>query len=87
MVQPMTSYRVEGTRSAVHAGGMLAAPPQGVRRRSWSAPEIFRRLLTAIVNGSDHPCWRTDDASSQLALLPPREINRLLDSGRVVTKG
>jgi hypothetical protein len=56
-------------------------------QRVASSPRtIFRRLLTAIVNGSDHPCWQTHNASTQLALLPPREQNRLLNSGRVTRK-
>ena len=86
MALAKTSYPQQGTRKASPPVGMLAVPRQPVRRRNRSAPKIFGRLLTAIVNGSDHPCWRTNDASSQLALLPPREINRLLDSGRVTRK-
>ena len=50
------------------------------------ASTIFRRLPTTIVNGSDHACWQTHDASTQPALLPPREQNRLLNSGRVTRK-
>jgi hypothetical protein len=65
---------------------MLAVPRRRLRRRAWSTRKIFGRLLTAIVNGSDHPCWQTNDELTQLAVLPPRAINRLLDSGRVATK-
>jgi hypothetical protein len=65
---------------------MLAVPSQQVRRRNSSARTIFGRLLAAIINGSDLPCWQTNDASTQLAMLPRRELNRLLDSGRVTTK-
>ena len=63
-------------------------PIQRVRRHNSPVHTIFRRLLTAIVNGSDHPCWQTHDASTltELALLPPREQNRLLNSGRVTNK-
>ena len=45
--------------------------------------DAWRRFLVAVVNGSDHACWRATDATTQLGLLPPREQNRLLDSGQV----
>jgi hypothetical protein len=86
MALARTSYPVQGTRNASHPIGMLAVRAQRVCRRNPSARTIFRRLLAAVINGSDHPCWQTNDASTQLAMLPPRELNRLLDSGRVTTK-
>jgi hypothetical protein len=86
LAQASTSYRAQGTKHVSHTSGPLAVPFQWVRRHNLPARTIFRRLLTAIVNGSDHPCWQTNDASTQLALLPPREQNRLLDSGRVTRK-
>ena len=52
---------------AQHTSGPLAVPFQWVRRRNSPARTIFRRLLTAIVNGSDHPCWRSDPASARAA--------------------
>jgi hypothetical protein len=57
-----------------------------LRRDDSSARTIFRRLLAAIVNGSDNPCWQTNDVPTQLALLPPQAQKRLLDSGRVTTR-
>jgi hypothetical protein len=86
MAQASTSYRAWGTKPASHTIGPLAVPFQWVHRHNSPARAIFRRLLTAIVNGSDHPCWQTQDAATQLALLPPREQKRLLDSGRVTNK-
>jgi hypothetical protein len=83
MAQATTSYRGWRTKNASHTIGPLAVPFQWARRHNSPARTIFRRLLTAIVNGSDHPCWQTHDASTQLALLPRREQKRLLDSGRV----
>jgi hypothetical protein len=79
------------THSVQEAGnvpaGTLFVSSQRVRRRHQSARTMFRRLLAAVVNGSEHPCWRSHDAFTHLALLPPREVNRLLDSGRVTRKG
>src|SRR5262249_19780548 len=86
MALARTTYPVQGTTNSSHPVGTLAIRSQRVRRRNSSARTIFRRLLAAIVNGSDHPCWQTNDASTQLAMLPPRELSRLLDSGRVTTK-
>ena len=84
MVLARTSYRVWGTTHAPHAIGSPAVPSQRVQRpHNSSACTMFRRLLAAIVNGSKHPCLQTSDAWTQLGLLPPREQNRLLDSGRV----
>jgi hypothetical protein len=81
-----TSYRVHGTKNASHPFGTPAVPSQRVRRHNPPARTILGRFLAAIVNGSDHPCWQTSHVSTQHALLPPRERNRLLDSGRVTTK-
>jgi hypothetical protein len=86
VAQASTSYRAQGTKHASNTSEPLAVPFQWVRRHNLPARTIFRRLLTAIVDGSDHPCWQTNDASTQLALLRPREQNRLLDSGRVTRK-
>jgi hypothetical protein len=86
MTLTRTSDPVQGTRHISHTSEALAAPSQRVRRGTSLARTIFRRLLATIVNGSDHPCWRTDDVWTRLALLPPRERNRLLDSGRVTAK-
>ncbi len=87
MALARTSYRVWGSVHASRTIGTLAVPSQRVRHDSSSARTILRRLLAAIVNGSDHPCWQMNDVSTQLALLPPRDRNRLLDSGRVTRKG
>jgi len=43
----------------------------------------LRRLQVAIVNGSDHPCWRQVDAATSVALLPAREQDRQLSAGLV----
>jgi hypothetical protein len=86
MVLARTSYREWGTKDASHTTGTFSVPSQRERRGNPSPRTILRRLLAAIVNGSDHPCWRTMDVSTQLALLPPREQNRLLDSGRLTRK-
>jgi hypothetical protein len=63
-----------------------AIQSQRARRDESSVRTMFRRLLAAVVQGSDHPCWRTDDAWTQLAVLPHRYQSRFLDSGRVTTK-
>lgn len=86
MALARTSYSVQGTKYASHTIGTLAIPSQRLRRDNSSARTIFRRLLAAIVNGSDHPCWQTTAVATQLSLLPPRDQNRLLDSGRVTSK-
>ncbi len=86
MALARTSYLVQGTANASHAIGMLAVRGRQVRPGNWSAPEIFGRLLAAIVNVSDHPCWRTNDVATQLALLAAPYRSRLLDSGRVTRK-
>jgi hypothetical protein len=83
MVLARTRYRLWGRENASQTLGTPAVPSQWVRRNDASARTIFRRLLAAIADGSDHPCWRTNDLPTQLALLPPREQNRLLSSGRV----
>jgi hypothetical protein len=83
MAQVTTSYRMGETSPASHTIRRVAIRPQRVRGYGSSARATLRRLLAAIVNGSDHPSWRTNDALAQLALLPPREQNRLLDAGRV----
>ena len=83
MAQVTASYRMGATMHASHAIGRVATRPQRVSRHGSLVRATFRRLLAAIVNGSDHPCWRTNGASTQLALLPPREQNRLLNSGLV----
>ena len=84
MARTTTSYRA--TRATPYPIEVLAVPWRRVRRRNWSSLGFLGRSFTAIVNGSDHPCWRTPDAWAQLAVLPSREQNRLLDSGRVTTK-
>jgi hypothetical protein len=86
MALASTSYPVQGTKHASHTLGTLAVPSQRVHRQDPWARKVFGRLLAAVVNGSDHPCWQTNDVTTQLALLPQREQNRLLDSGRVTTK-
>ena len=48
-----------------------------------SAAGILGRLRTAIVNGPTDGCWRSVDAATQLSMLPTRERDRLLASGRV----
>lgn len=86
MALARTSYLMSGGKHASPTNETLAVRSQRVYRNNSSARTMFRRLLVAVVNGSDHPCWRTNDAWCQLALLPPREQIRLLDSGRVTTK-
>jgi hypothetical protein len=86
MALASTRYPVQGTTIASHPTGTVAVPSRRVHRFNQSARKLFGRLLTAIVNGSDHPCWRTPDALTQLALLPSRERKRLLDTGRVTMK-
>ena len=83
MAQTSTSSRGWRTDNASHTIETPAVPFQWVRRHYSRARTIFKRLLTAIVNGSDHRCWQTHHASAHFALLPPREQKRLLDSGRV----
>ena len=51
-----------------------------------SARSTLRRLQVAIVNGSDHPCWRQFDAATSVALMPAREQDRLLGAGLVATR-
>jgi hypothetical protein len=72
-----------GGKHASPSSETLAVRSQRVYRSNSSARTMFRRLLVAVVNGSYHPCWRTNDAWCQLALLPPREQKRVLDFGRV----
>lgn len=48
-----------------------------------TAARVLRSMQTAIVNGRSDGCWRSVDGASQLALLPTRERERLLDAGRV----
>lgn len=48
-----------------------------------TAAGLLRSIQAAIVNGPDDGCWRPVDGASQLALLPTRERERLLDAGRV----
>jgi hypothetical protein len=85
MAQVNTSYRMGGTMDTSHTVGTVAIRPQRLRSHGSAARATFRRLLAAVISGSDHPCWRTYDASAALAMLPPREQNRLLDSGLVAT--
>jgi hypothetical protein len=82
MALARTSNRVWRTSRTV---GTLTVRSERVRRQRWSARTIFRQFLAAVVNGSDHPSWRTSDVSTHLALLQRREQDRLLDSGRVTT--
>ena len=86
MAPTWTRHSVQGTTFASPSSGALAVPLQRVRRQGPWARKVFRQFLAAVVNGSDHPCWQTTDATTQLALLPPREQNRLLDSGRVTPR-
>ena len=86
MALAWTRHTVQGIDSAPQPVGTLVVPSQRARRATPSAHAIFRRLLAAIVNGSDHPCWRTNDVSAQLAVLPAGDRKRLLDSGRVTTR-
>lgn len=81
-----TRYRMPGVKRASRPTETLAVSSQRVRRQVSWARRAFRRLLAAVANGSDHPCWQTNDVTTQLALLPPRERNRLLDSGRITTR-
>lgn len=81
-----TSYRMPGAEHASHPTQTLPVRSQRVRRQVSWARTALRRFLASVVNGSDHPCWQTNDVTTQLALLPPRERNRLLDSGRATTK-
>ena len=60
MAEASTSYRAWGTKHASQTIGPLAVPFQWVRRHNLPARTIVRRLLTAIVNGSEHPSWRTN---------------------------
>lgn len=55
-------------------------PDTGLLR---SAAITLGRVRTAIVNGPSDGCWRSVDAATQLSLLPARERERLLASGRV----
>lgn len=48
-----------------------------------TAAGLLRSMQTAVVNGPSDGCWRSVDGWSQLALLPTRERERLLDAGRV----
>ena len=81
------------TRNPVQDAGNVSHPidtlvdfPR-VRRHTRSVRSTLGQLLTAIVNGSEHPCWRSHDVFAQVALFPPEEASRLLDSGRVTRKG
>jgi hypothetical protein len=80
MAQVETSHRTTAIEHASHTRETIRS--QGLRDHH-VAVRAFRRLLAAIVNGSDHPCWGTDDATARFFLLSPREQNRLLDSGAV----
>ena len=57
-----------------------ARPGAGLLR---SAAAFLGRMRTAIITGPSDGCWRSIDAETQLSLLPPRERDRLLASGRV----
>jgi hypothetical protein len=83
MAQVTTSYRMGETIRASHTIRTVTIRRQRGRGYGSSMRAALRRLLAAVVNGSDHPCWRTSDALAQLALLPARDQNRLLDSGLV----
>jgi hypothetical protein len=77
------THQMTPTMQALHTAGSVPIRPRPVRSHRSSLRVTLRRLHAAVVNGSDNRCWRTPDPSAQLALLPPREQNRLLDSGRV----
>ena len=82
MAQAKMSSRVGSAVRASHAAGAVVDRSRPARRHDLVRAAL-RRLLSAIVRGSDQPCWRMPDPSAQLALLPPREQNRLLDTGRL----
>ena len=73
---------MQATLTTTVAIGRQQARKVGLRL---SAGSTLRRLQAAIVNGSDHPCWRQFDATTSLALLPAREQDRLLGAAHVPT--
>jgi hypothetical protein len=85
MALTSTTSSVQEPMCTAHPIGMRAVP-WARRRMSQAVRAMSRRLLAAIIDGSDYPCWQATEAMTQLALLPPREQNRLLDSGRVTTR-
>jgi hypothetical protein len=66
-----------------HTVGTHTVRARRARIRNLSLHARVRRLLASIIDGSDHPCWRTPDPSAQMALLPTREQKRLFDADRV----
>ena len=47
------------------------------------AGQLVRSVCAVIAEGSDHPVWRTPDARDRAALLPRRQLDRLLNDGRL----
>jgi hypothetical protein len=83
MPQAKMSYRAGPSLQVTGSVGTIAVRPRPARSHGSTVRVTLTRLLAAVVNGSDHPSWRTPDPSTQLALLPPREQNRLLETGGV----
>ena len=78
------SNRMEAAMEATLTSATTALGLRPLRATSLrvSAGRVLRRLQTAIVDGSNHPCWQTSHPTASFSLLPRREQNRLLDAGR-----